>query len=718
MITNMHYTFLSFVALVSIQWTVCEVTSSWRSSKSWRSNVEVYDDISLALGDRHVRDHFPSSLLLTEAIHHQLEILHQRALGTASDVDKKDSRYVFKVQHPFLSCTKYLEYNSTLTSFRDFFGHSFQPHVTLTSAAADKVCFISFVEDSTALDFYLSATSLVIHLPVPDVLKFDHSILHAIDWTIDQQHNSGKNLRTGELSKKFKHPILKDVTRGSPVELSFTYRSSWSSQSQEHSTNQIMEKLRMRSSKNVEGDISSRTEHWDNFVWGTARSFPDVGSSQIRAQSRYPKRQMRAAELRRYQPWEISQYTSLFSRVANLPPLQSTVDSSNAVENGYVSDDLKLLSIREKWSSMGDDYAKLLGKKSKALYETEHCNYADITVQHREKNVILKLGTDFFSSADSAGACFSNLVVLLSSDPGITRIALSKPMSTLNKSARPITQTGTLSSEVYSDAGLDGTGVVVGISDTGIDEESCFFKDPKGAVRRSNALNPFTDPSYRKVIQYVNYSGGGGDVFAGHGSHVAGSVAGNNPGDASYRGMAPMAKLAFFDIMAFKAEEGDLSVPSDLSKYIFNSSYKAGARYVMTMIAFNLMHSFIFLYVSAPLPPTARISLCPCLTVSLPVSMLICLPTCLFVSLPLRIYSSSLVCIYGSFISYILHSSNTNHIYINLLEFTATRGAAGIGMTPTVWKWISSSLTTMTSSFSSLRGTTGCLGKEHFSVQG
>jgi Subtilase family len=635
----MHYRFLSFVALVSIQCTVCEVTSSWRFSTSWRSNVEVYDDISLALGDRHVRDHFPSSLLLTEAIHHQLEILHQRALGPASDVDRKDSRFVFKVQHPFLSCTKYLEYNSTLTSFRDFFGHSFQPHVTLTSAAADKVCFISFVEDSTALDFYLSATSLVIHLPVPDVLKFDHSILHTIDWTIDQQRNSGKNLRMGELSKKFKHPILKDVTRGLPVELSFTYRSSWSSQSQEHSTNKIMEKLRMRSPNNVKSDNSSRTEHWDKFVWG---------SSQIRAQSRYPKHQMRAAEIRRHQPWEITQYTSLFSRVANLPPHVSTVDDSNSVQNGYVSDDLELLSIREKWSAMGDEYALLLSKQSKALYETEHCNYADITVQHREKNVILKLGTDFFSSADSAGACFSNLVVMLSSDPGITRIALSKPMSTLNKSARPIMQTGTLNSEVYSDAGLDGTGVVVGISDTGIDEESCFFKDPKGSVRRSNALNPFTDPSYRKVIQYVNYSGGGGDVFAGHGSHVAGSVAGNNPGDASYRGMAPMAKLAFFDIMAFKAEEGDLSVPSDLSKYIFNSSYKAGARYAVKMIAEQIsfhVDAFLFSSVSVCLCLLWLGSPCAlfCLTTYLPACLFLCSFFCLYISYQLSLVRMNLL---------------------------------------------------------------------------
>ena len=76
----------------------------------------------------------------------------------------------------------------------------------------------------------------------------------------------------------------------------------------------------------------------------------------------------------------------------------------------------------------------------------------------------------------------------------------------------------------YSDAGLDGTGVVVGISDTGIDEFSCYFRDPKGRVPRSSLLHPITDHSFRKVIQYVNYSGSDGDYRSGHGSHVAGKL--------------------------------------------------------------------------------------------------------------------------------------------------------------------------------------------------
>jgi hypothetical protein len=71
----------------------------------------------------------------------------------------------------------------------------------------------------------------------------------------------------------------------------------------------------------------------------------------------------------------------------------------------------------------------------------------------------------------------------------------------LNSNARPIMQTGSRNSEVYSDAGLDGTGVIVGISDTGIDELSCFFHDPKGRVKRSSAEHPIADLSFRYPLR-------------------------------------------------------------------------------------------------------------------------------------------------------------------------------------------------------------------------
>ena len=81
--------------------------------------------------------------------------------------------------------------------------------------------------------------------------------------------------------------------------------------------------------------------------------------------------------------------------------------------------------------------------------------------------------------------------------------------------------------------GINGTGEVVGVADTGLDDESCFFFDsslgnitrsPKDASSNMNELE--TDLSQRKVVQYVTYVDGQ-DEFGGHGTHVVGSIVGD-----------------------------------------------------------------------------------------------------------------------------------------------------------------------------------------------
>jgi hypothetical protein len=66
-------------------------------------------------------------------------------------------------------------------------------------------------------------------------------------------------------------------------------------------------------------------------------------------------------------------------------------------------------------------------------------------------------------------------------------------MKPLNKNARAITQSGVINYEPFSVAGLNGSNTIVGVSDTGIDENSCYFKDGKhGKV-------------YRKALLYYVY---------------------------------------------------------------------------------------------------------------------------------------------------------------------------------------------------------------------
>ena len=132
-------------------------------------------------------------------------------------------------------------------------------------------------------------------------------------------------------------------------------------------------------------------------------------------------------------------------------------------------------------------------------------------------------------------------------------------------------------------AGLTGEGQVVGLADDGIDVDSCYFHDAAHAVHYSSVSAASSDHRHRKVVQYVDY----GDRSATRGSHgtaVAGCILGGALSDdktvqaeaAVYDGMAPHAKLAFFDV---DSDGGAyLELPYDLGDELFPPSYAAGAR--------------------------------------------------------------------------------------------------------------------------------------------
>ncbi|CAM9166855.1 unnamed protein product, partial [Hapterophycus canaliculatus] len=167
-------------------------------------------------------------------------------------------------------------------------------------------------------------------------------------------------------------------------------------------------------------------------------------------------------------------------------------------------------------------------------------------------------------------ACFMGLVSVLTGRLDVLRVSSRHSKRVLNEAARGIIQSATVTDTPLTDAGLDGTGEVIQIIDTGVDETSCYFIDDDGeevehgyyydelSAPTLSVTPPFSSfnggdfsyfPERRKIIQYIDlvnpdsdfsaFSTSQGGVFpllsadqfgeddeAGHGTHTAGSAAG------------------------------------------------------------------------------------------------------------------------------------------------------------------------------------------------
>ncbi|MGE3062257.1 MAG: S8 family serine peptidase [bacterium] len=133
--------------------------------------------------------------------------------------------------------------------------------------------------------------------------------------------------------------------------------------------------------------------------------------------------------------------------------------------------------------------------------------------------------------------------------------------------------------------GLYGQNQIVGVDDTGCDWDNIYFRDPLGTkpvYDKDDDTICEAVGTHRKIVCYNAYQ----DTFdlssSGHGSHTSGSVLADsmNSGLPSITafprvmGMAPMAKLAFYDI----GGTGDvLYTPTDIGE-IYIWQYNAGAR--------------------------------------------------------------------------------------------------------------------------------------------
>jgi len=166
----------------------------------------------------------------------------------------------------------------------------------------------------------------------------------------------------------------------------------------------------------------------------------------------------------------------------------------------------------------------------------------------------------------------------------VMRVERDYEVQTYNRWGKPISETGNEKAQTITVQGkLTGLDQIIGISDTGLDMSSCYFSDANVPTPYCSSTMPQPEGcinlNHRKVVQYVTFVDKSDDG-TGHGSHVAGTVAGQstfNYGDfIKYNGMSANAKLSFFDIGNTATES--LQLPNDINKELFAVQYASGAR--------------------------------------------------------------------------------------------------------------------------------------------
>ena len=142
-------------------------------------------------------------------------------------------------------------------------------------------------------------------------------------------------------------------------------------------------------------------------------------------------------------------------------------------------------------------------------------------------------------------AQLSSAVTQLAADPDVAAIGFRWPMHLMNSQADWLHQSNVNSPSpllpVFN-RGIYGCGQIVGELDTGIHMPHCSFNDaaqPPPVVNCTSGAScaPIATPNNaaRKVIAYYKWSGLTGTTPTdnhGHGTHVAGSIAGQNPANA------------------------------------------------------------------------------------------------------------------------------------------------------------------------------------------
>ncbi|MBN1592320.1 MAG: S8 family serine peptidase, partial [Candidatus Coatesbacteria bacterium] len=172
-----------------------------------------------------------------------------------------------------------------------------------------------------------------------------------------------------------------------------------------------------------------------------------------------------------------------------------------------------------------------------------------------------------------SGRDLGQLLPMIASMPDVLSIEFYSAPRILNDTARWVVQSNVQGSCTVWNHGIHGENQIIGVGDTGVDADSCFFFDSARGLPNSTV-----NTSQRKIIAYFDYTGEAGWDEDGHGTHIAGTLAGDNYTNReaydTNDGIAYCAKLVVQDI----GDKDSLSsIPFGLDSY-FRQAYNAGAR--------------------------------------------------------------------------------------------------------------------------------------------
>src|SRR3989454_1273057 len=181
----------------------------------------------------------------------------------------------------------------------------------------------------------------------------------------------------------------------------------------------------------------------------------------------------------------------------------------------------------------------------------------------------------------------ASLVSALANQPAVEFIDPVQPVHPWNAETDWVIQTNLSAYDRYWTYGLNGSGQVIGMADTGLDYDGAPFRQNVATIAIGDIYNT-TDPSRQKVVRYVNmgvltgaltWPGGGGpwdpfsikDCADGHGTGVASTLAGyDNPtgGTSLNDGNALGAKIYLEDVGGFQGlaicpNEGLIYIPEN-----------------------------------------------------------------------------------------------------------------------------------------------------------